>query len=54
AIVHRIADAHDGRVTVRNGADGGAVVELVLPAARETRITHEPTRAGARAHGGEA
>lgn len=40
AIVHRIMDAHGGRVEVRNvgedegvcgGADGGAVVELLLP-----------------------
>lgn len=33
AIVHRIVDAHDGRVTVRNHDHGGAVVELMLPAA---------------------
>jgi len=29
--VHRIADAHGGRVEVSNAADGGAVVELLLP-----------------------
>jgi len=34
AIVHRIVDAHEGRVTVCNHSDGGALVELMLPAAR--------------------
>lgn len=33
AIVHRIVDAHGGRTVVSNGKHGGAVVELVLPAA---------------------
>jgi signal transduction histidine kinase len=32
-IVHRIVDAHCGRVTVRNRKEGGAEVELMLPAA---------------------
>lgn len=32
AIVHRIVDAHGGRVAVRNHEEGGAVVELFLPA----------------------
>lgn len=33
AIVHRIADAHGGRVSVRNHETGGAEVELLIPAA---------------------
>ncbi|MEO0715762.1 MAG: ATP-binding protein [Planctomycetota bacterium] len=32
AIVHRIVDVHGGRVLVGSGADGGASVELLLPA----------------------
>ncbi len=32
AIVHRIVDVHGGRVVVRGGVDGGASVELLLPA----------------------
>lgn len=32
AIVHRIMDAHGGRVTIRNHEEGGAVVELMVPA----------------------
>jgi signal transduction histidine kinase len=32
AIVHRIIDAHGGSVSVRNHGEGGAVVELTLPA----------------------
>lgn len=34
AIVHRIMDAHGGRVWVGNGPAGGAVFELIFPAAR--------------------
>lgn len=33
AIVHRIADAHGGRVSVRNHPEGGAEVEILLPVA---------------------
>lgn len=51
AIVHRIADAHDGRVTVRNHEDGGAVVELMLPAATPEQ---ESRALSAHTHGGEA
>jgi signal transduction histidine kinase len=32
AIVHRIIDAHGGSVSVRNHEEGGAIVELTLPA----------------------
>lgn len=32
AIVHRIVDAHNGSVQVRNRPEGGALVELLLPA----------------------
>lgn len=32
AIVHRIVDVHGGRVVVGDGPDGGARVELLLPA----------------------
>ncbi|MFM9958272.1 MAG: sensor histidine kinase [Phycisphaerales bacterium] len=31
AIVHRIVDAHGGAVSISNGEQGGAVVELVVP-----------------------
>jgi len=31
AIVHRIVDAHGGRVSVRNDSRGGAAVDLLLP-----------------------
>lgn len=34
SIVHRIAEAHDGTVTVRNGGQGGAVFELRWPSRR--------------------
>ncbi|MFN4242025.1 MAG: sensor histidine kinase [Tepidisphaerales bacterium] len=34
SIVHRIAEAHDGTVTVRNGDGGGAVFELRWPSRR--------------------
>ncbi|HMN41211.1 MAG TPA: ATP-binding protein [Phycisphaerales bacterium] len=30
-IVHRIMDAHGGRVRVRNAEEGGAIVELLIP-----------------------
>ncbi|TVQ61941.1 MAG: hypothetical protein EA379_05775 [Phycisphaerales bacterium] len=49
AIVHRIVDAHGGRVRVRNAPEGGAVVELLLPAEpgarsqRHDRDTETPT-----------
>jgi len=36
SIVHRIIDAHAGHVTVRNRAEGGACVELWLPADRSS------------------
>lgn len=52
AIVHRIVDAHGGRLDVRNHKDGGAVVELLLPAATEAYTTAPAN--SARAHGGEA
>lgn len=42
AIVHRIVDAHDGEITVRNGAHG-AIVEVALPAESETV---QPTDSG--------
>lgn len=32
AIVHRIMDAHAGRVAIANHPEGGAIVELLLPA----------------------
>ncbi len=35
AIVHRIVDAHGGRVAVSNDSDGGAVIELQLPASAQ-------------------
>jgi signal transduction histidine kinase len=35
AIVHRLADAHGGRVSVKNARAGGAIVELLLPRATE-------------------
>jgi len=57
AIVHRIADAHDGRVTVRNHDDGGAVVELMLPVAPPGESNEPITttrRALACAEGGDA
>ncbi len=51
AIVHRIVDAHNGRVTVRNHDRGGAVVELMLPAAEFERLA-APVGADS-AHGGD-
>lgn len=51
AIVHRIVDAHGGRVTVRNHEEGGAVVEIMIPAAAQRR--NAPIAAHS-AHGGDA
>lgn len=51
AIVHRIVDAHGGRVTVRNHEEGGAVVEIMIPAATQRR--NAPAVAHS-AHGGDA
>ena len=51
AIVHRIVDAHEGRVTVRNHQEGGAVVELMLPAAGQEQQRSRAVAAGA--HGGD-
>lgn len=52
AIVHRIVDAHGGRVTVRNHDQGGAVVELMLPAAELER--HAALIAAEGSQGGDA
>lgn len=52
AIVHRILDAHNGRVTVRNHEQGGAVVELMLPAADKHDTLTPAAMVGA--HGGDA
>jgi C4-dicarboxylate-specific signal transduction histidine kinase len=37
ALVRELADASDGRLTRANRAEGGAVVSLELPRAREAR-----------------
>lgn len=34
ALVEAIVRAHGGSIDIRNEGDGGAIVELVLPAAR--------------------
>lgn len=45
AIVHRIADAHGGRVSVRNHESGGAEFELLIPAAdQSTQTKHQADR----------
>ncbi|MFZ4573320.1 MAG: sensor histidine kinase [Phycisphaerales bacterium] len=52
AIVHRIADAHGGRVTLRNREDArGAIAEIVFPEIIESvaRQPIEPLNAGAAA-----
>lgn len=51
AIVHRIADAHAGRVAVRNNSEArpggpGATVELILPAACEAGSAERVNGAG--------
>ncbi len=38
SIVHRIVDAHGGSVRVRNHEEGGAVVELLLPACENEEL----------------
>ena len=43
AIVRQVAEAHSGRASARNAADGGAVFELVLPAAREPDVSPSAT-----------
>jgi signal transduction histidine kinase len=40
AIVRRIIGDHGGSVSVRNGDEGGAIVELRLPAERVTLSEH--------------
>ncbi len=40
AIVHRIMDAHAGGVRIRNAEEGGAIVELLFPAATSQPAVH--------------
>jgi signal transduction histidine kinase len=50
AIVHRIVDAHGGRVSVRNHENGGAVVEILLPAAVSSSVRPLAPGAGVMEH----
>jgi len=49
AICRKIMDGHDGRISARNHADGGAVFELVLPALTEPEAVAVAAQASARA-----